>query len=882
MGKHSGKNKKQTGQTGGNNMKQSKVGDNSSKSYDSDTEIFIAMSQELKEEGNKLFQKRDLDGAMMIYEKALKLLPKNHIDVCLLRTNIAACYMQMGLNEYPKAIHECDLALEVTPKYSKALVNRARCYESLNRLDLAFRDVNAVLKMEPNNAMALEISQRVRSSLEKQDSPVELPPESIEPQSASKILNVVEEKTKKISEAEEYDELRSASQTSEVVKENTKKISEAEEYDEPPSASQTSEVVEENTKKISEAEEYDEPPSASQTLEVVKERTKKISEAEEYDEPPSASQTSEVVEEKTKENKINEAQDNKVVDQIEEKVDSNVEEKKPEDKYVEPPSASQTSKVVEEKTENKISEAQDNKVVNQIEEKKVDENVVEKKAEDKQVVEEKISSKMEVPKKSVKLILGEDIRRAQLPLNCSLVQLREVIHDRFPSSRAVLVKYRDEEGDLVTITNDEELRLAEIAAESQGSLRLYVAEVDSKQDPFFERFKLEEYHNLDIKQGKAAENGDARQVFENGKDSCCINDWIIEFAQLFKNYVGFDLDAYLDLHELGMEQYSEAMEDTVTSEEAQDLFDMAAEKFQEMTALALFNWGNVHMSRARKRVYVTEDGSRESILEQIKTTYDYAQLEYNEAGKRYEEALRIKPDFYEAHLALGQQQFEQAKLSWHYAIANNVDPETWPSENVLHLYNNAEENMERGMQMREELERQHRHELSNSKNEQNQLKKIGSDSLLKDISADEAAEQAVNMSALINLLWGTILYERSIMEFKLGLPVWHECLEVAIEKFEHAGVSPTDIAVMVKNHCSNNIAPEGLGFKIDEITQAWNEMYEAKRWKSKIQSCRLEPLLKRRYRIIVRCSFSFFLSSFTSSIRLLSDSNETIGFLKVV
>ncbi|GMI89192.1 Phox1 [Hibiscus trionum] len=768
MGKHSGKNKKQTGD---NNMKQNKVGDDSSKSYDSDTAVFIAMSQELKEEGNKLFQKRDLEGAMVIYEKALKLLPKNHIGVCHLRTNIAACYMQMGLSEYPKAIHECNLALEVTPKYSKALVKRARCFESLNRLDLALSDVNAVLNMEPSNTMALETSQRVRSSLEKQGLPVELAPESIEPQSATNILKVVEEKTKKISEAEEYDEPQSASKIPEVVKEKTKK------------------------------------------------------------------------------KKISEAQDNKVVDQIEEKkVDENVDEKKAEDKYFEPPSASQPSKVVKEKTEKKkkISEAQDDKVVDRIEEKIVDENVVEKKAEDKQVVEEKISSNMEVPKKSVKLISGEDIRRAQLPLNCSLVQLREVIHDRFPSSRAVLVKYRDEEGDLVTITSDEELRLAEIAAESQGSLRLYVVEVDSKQDPFFERFKLEEVHNLEIKQGKAAENGDARKVMENGKDSFCIDDWIIEFAQLFKNYVGFDLDAYLNLHELGMKQYSEAMEDTVTSEEAQDLFDMAAEKFQEMSALALFNWGNVHMSRARKRVYVTEDGSRESVLEQIKTTYDYAQLEYGKAGKRYEEALRIKPDFYEAHLALGQQQFEQAKLSWYYAIANDVDPETWPSENVLHLYNNAEESMERGMQMREELERQRLHKLSNSKNEQNQLKKIGSNGLLKDISADEAAEQETNMSALINLSWGTILYERSIMEFKLGLPVWHECLEVAIEKFEHAGVSPTDIAVMVKNHCSNNIAPEGLGFKIDEIIQAWNEMYEAKRWKSKIQSCRLEPLLRRR------------------------------------
>lgn len=38
----------------------------------------------------------------------------------------------------------------------------------------------------------------------------------------------------------------------------------------------------------------------------------------------------------------------------------------------------------------------------------------------------------------------------------------------------------------------------------------------------------------------------------------------------------------------------------------------------------------------------------------------------------------------------------------------------------------------------------------------------------------------------------------------------------------------------------------GLGFKIDEIIQAWNEMYEAKKWQSGIPSFRLEPLLRRR------------------------------------
>ncbi|KAK3213068.1 hypothetical protein Dsin_017774 [Dipteronia sinensis] len=487
---------------------------------------------------------------------------------------MAACYMQVGLSEYPRAIHECNLALAVTPKYSKALIKRARCYEALNRLDLALRDVTMVLNIEPNNLMALEIAERVKKELENRglrvnDAVIELP------------------------------------------------------------------------------QDYVESPIASSVPKVVKDKTKKKGKKHEQ---------------------------KNAVDRIEEK-----------------------------------------KVDEKIEEKKVDEKIEEKKAEDKVVVEEKIScTKEEEPKKTVKLVFGEDIRVAQLPLNCSLLQLREVINDRFPTSRAVLIKYRDQEGDLVTITSDDELRFAEASIELQGSVRLYVVEVNPVQDPFYERFKNEKIHTLDIDQ-KRIENGNVGEDKEAEKWSYLIDEWIIKFAQLFKNHVGLDSDTYLDLHQLGFKVYSEAMEETVTSEEAQSLFDRAAEKFQEMAALALFNWGNVHMSRARKKVYLSEDSSRESLLEQIKTAYDWAQQEYTEAGNRYEEALKIKPDFYEGLLALGQQQFEQAKLSWYYAVASNVDLDAWPSTEVLKLYNKAEDNMDKGMQMWEEFEGQRQNDISRLK-----------------------------------------------------------------------------------------------------------------------------------------------------------------------
>uniref|UniRef100_A0A5B6YX12 PB1 domain-containing protein n=1 Tax=Davidia involucrata TaxID=16924 RepID=A0A5B6YX12_DAVIN len=687
MGKPTGKkNKKGGSKPSDGNVKQSKGSERTSKAFDEDTAVFVNMSQELKEEGNRLFQKRDHEGAMLKYEKALKLLPRNHIDVAYLRSNMAACYMQMGLGEYPRAINECNLALEVAPKYSKALLKRARCYEALNRLDLALRDVNNVLSIEPKNLTALELADNLKA--------------------------VIVEKGLKVEDKE-------------IVL--------------PP--------------------EYVESPSAKPSFRVVKEKVKK-------------------------------------------------------------------------KKNGKF-------------ERKKAEKVEEKKAEDKLVVEEKISIKEEkVVTKTVKLVFGEDIRWAQLPVNCDIRLLREIIQDRFPSLNGVLIKYRDQESDLVTITTTEELRLAEASGDSQGSLRIYIVEVSPDKEPLYERMNNEkEVHKVNTKPSEVTENGNVGKGREL-EGSSCIDDWIIQFARLFKNHVGFDSDSYLDLHELGMKLHSEAMEDTVVSEDAQELFAIAAEKFQEMTALAMFNWGNVHMSRARKRVLLMEDGSKELLLAQVRNAYEWAQKEYVQAGLRYDEALKVKPDFYEGLLAIGHQQFEQAKLSWYYAIGSNVDLDTGLASEVLELYNKAEDSMERGIQMWEESEERRLNGLSKSVEYRAALQKMGLDGLFKERSADEAAEQAASMRSQIYLLWGTMLYERSVVEFKLSLPTWEECLEVSVEKFELAGASPTDIAVMIKNHCSNETALEG--FKIDEIVQAWNEMYDANRWQTGVPSFRLEPLFRRR------------------------------------
>ncbi|CAN0918190.1 Protein PHOX1 [Linum grandiflorum] len=635
---------------------------------DKDEEVFISKSQELKDEGNKLFQKRDHNGALAKYEKAIKLLPKTHIDVSHLRSNMAACYMQMGLSQYPRAIHECNLALEVTPKYGKALLKRARCYEALNRLDLALRDVGTVLKMEPANVMAFEVWERVKKSLEEKgltvnDTSIELPPDYAEPSF----------------------------------------------------------------------------PSTPTKPKTPKDRTPK---------------------------KKNRTEDK----------DSN---------------------------ENKGQEIG--------------------------------------PKRNMKLVMGDDIRCAQVPVNCSLLELKEVVCDRFPGSRPVLIKYKDAEGDLITITTDEDLRLAEACASPQGSFRLYLIEINPQQDPIVQRL---------AQQGRMKRVDTRTWNMERDKEMKkgmrYVDEWIVEFAKLFKDHVALDTDTYLGLNDLGIKLYSEAIEETVTSDEAQGLFNTAAENFQEMAALALFNWGNVHMSRARKKIEFKDDTSRELILEQINSGFEWTRKEYLEAGQRYEEALQIKPDFYEGLLALGQQQFERARLTWYYALSSKVDLSTWSSAEVIQLYNSAQQNVDRGLEMWEASQSQRITDLS----DRTKIKSIPQgtvlDELFKDTSPEDASKQVKDLKSQMNLLRGTILYERSMMEYRLGIPVWQECLEFALDKFQLAGASPTDIAVMMKNHISNDSSMDGLGFKIDEIVEAWNDMNEATKWQSRVHSFRLEPLLRRR------------------------------------
>ncbi|CDY69227.1 BnaA06g38200D, partial [Brassica napus] len=207
----------------------------------------------------------------------------------------------------------------------------------------------------------------------------------------------------------------------------------------------------------------------------------------------------------------------------------------------------------------------------------------------------------------LKFVYDHDIRLGQMPVNCGFKVLREIVRSRFPSSKSVLIKYKDNDGDLVTVTCTAELRLAETAAdvEEEEEVEEKAVEEEDIRASLSETVSETEVSNekSDKEKTPSSEDPEMKELE--------MDDWLFDFAQLFRSHVGIDPDAHVDLHELGMELCSEALEETVTSEEAQPLFEKAAAKFQEVAALAFFNWGNVHMCAARKRIPLEESGGKD-------------------------------------------------------------------------------------------------------------------------------------------------------------------------------------------------------------------------------------------------------------------------------
>ncbi|KAJ2904550.1 TOM (translocase of outer membrane) complex component, partial [Coemansia aciculifera] len=144
------------------------VGDDSEESPENMSNDMIAtldkaskkkLAQSLKSRGNKFFQAKRYPKAIELYTQALRF-DKDPVFY----SNRAACYA--ADNDYDQVIADCTSALELEPRYIKALMRRAQANESTERYRDSLYDFTTACILEDfNNTLAATSAERVLKKL---------------------------------------------------------------------------------------------------------------------------------------------------------------------------------------------------------------------------------------------------------------------------------------------------------------------------------------------------------------------------------------------------------------------------------------------------------------------------------------------------------------------------------------------------------------------------------------------------------------------------------------------------------------------------------------------------------------------------------------------
>ncbi|XP_011314641.1 mitochondrial import receptor subunit TOM70 [Fopius arisanus] len=144
-------------------------GDSPGKNIRSDRpETPAAKAQRYKTLGNEVFRVGKYDDAILYYNKAIEACPlEDKNELATFYQNRAAAYD--ALEKFTAVKDDCTKALELNPKYTKALIRRAKVLEKINELELALEDITAACILEKfTNSSALLAADRVLRQLGKQ------------------------------------------------------------------------------------------------------------------------------------------------------------------------------------------------------------------------------------------------------------------------------------------------------------------------------------------------------------------------------------------------------------------------------------------------------------------------------------------------------------------------------------------------------------------------------------------------------------------------------------------------------------------------------------------------------------------------------------------
>mmetsp|Transcript_3252 Transcript_3252/g.5469 ORF Transcript_3252/g.5469 Transcript_3252/m.5469 type:complete len:557 (-) Transcript_3252:445-2115(-) len=118
------------------------------KKADSEAYLSPEKAEEARQEGNELFKEGKFAAAIERYEEAMKRDPKNHVPY----SNRAACYQK--LMEWQLALKDADKCVEMEPTFVKGWSRKAGIHFYLKEYHKALDAYNTILKIEPENEEA--------------------------------------------------------------------------------------------------------------------------------------------------------------------------------------------------------------------------------------------------------------------------------------------------------------------------------------------------------------------------------------------------------------------------------------------------------------------------------------------------------------------------------------------------------------------------------------------------------------------------------------------------------------------------------------------------------------------------------------------------------
>ena len=411
----------------------------------------------------------------------------------------------------------------------------------------------------------------------------------------------------------------------------------------------------------------------------------------------------------------------------------------------------------------------------------------------------------QAPMIHLKAKLGDDTRVCVLSSAIAYRDLVTTMTNKFPDAGQFTIKYTDEKGDLRPLQTREDFQIAI----HWTSVRLSKAETPSLAPPCVKLTLVELAKIEDM----AILGEDGKPVGLPPNEVVEIDEWILDFAALFREHLGIDAEAHLDFHSDGLDKCSEALEPTKSLEESNGpdgILSEASKKFQEAAAMATFNWGNVHMCSARKKM----DGGREPPAEEggnpgaaiaTAANFDEVEKELAIAASRFEAALEIKPDFVDAATALAQRRYERARLLCAAAGLSGPDSTRKPEKGHDAKKRTAEAEQEFSQAVDE-----YRAALKQLPDEPRKTPKTAEALEAHEQAVKEAQEKGEDppvldeptMRAQVLVMLGNTLFEQSQMRARVGKE-WKSVLEEAVGHFKYAGCNQTDIDAALKVHKGN-------------------------------------------------------------------------------